>query len=624
MHYLIIIAIIAIIVIIQFRIFKNTKLRIINFSGIFPEKTNEYKLEKEALKEQICSEKEKEILEIKNKKLQEIAKKEKEISNIKIAENIELKSKLQPGEYSEYLNIDDNFRPYKVEPARESIIARYKRDSITINNKYESQVASKNKELSIALLKVNNEAGISITHGNDTFKTIIGSINDYLKNNKTVSDFHLMKDIVDRNCDAKEEEIDTQIPIPLYMGLVGTMAGILLGIGYLVITGDLNIVLGTPIPDWIQNIRNFLHIENAGGIENLMGGVALAMISSILGIILTTLSSYKLKIAKSVFESNKHTFLSWIQKTLLPILSDNVVSAIREMSENLNGFNREFATNTGNLGTALEKVNESYKMQVQLLETVRQIANKDVTQQNLQLYTALHNSSGEIGKLAEHLNNSNQYLTNVQALNKKLDDYENRTQFIENASKFYSKHENWLAENYDEANRKLQEVVSKYNTTIEETFKTIKSDIEGKRQELGTFIDNQNSALKSSAGDLDKIVKALSELGEVQKGVKAFEFAIKGQNTKIDLLAEHIEKLANAKSGVSPLTAPQKTHKLQIALIGLIALSCSVLAVKSFIKSEQQAEKMEIFQSPPIIQQPTLHSKDTVVVADSARVADLK
>ena len=64
-------------------------------------------------------------------------------------------------------------------------------------------------------------------------------MNNYLDNNKSaVSDFHLMKDIVDRNCDAKEEEIQTQIPVPLYLGLIGTMSGILIGVGFLVLVVD--------------------------------------------------------------------------------------------------------------------------------------------------------------------------------------------------------------------------------------------------------------------------------------------------------------------------------------------------------------------------------------------------
>ena len=72
--------------------------------------------------------------------------------------------------------------------------------------------------------------GIKTHHKNDILEVIISSLNKYLINNKgAVSDFHLMKDIVDRNCDAKEEEIHTQIPVPLYLGLTGTMLGILIG-----------------------------------------------------------------------------------------------------------------------------------------------------------------------------------------------------------------------------------------------------------------------------------------------------------------------------------------------------------------------------------------------------------
>src|ERR1035437_1994546 len=76
------------------------------------------------------------------------------------------------------------------------------------------------------------EPRIITKHKNSVLVIVIDSINNYLHNNKgAVSDFHLIKDIVDRNSDAIEDEIDSQIPIPLYLGLVGTMAGILVGVG---------------------------------------------------------------------------------------------------------------------------------------------------------------------------------------------------------------------------------------------------------------------------------------------------------------------------------------------------------------------------------------------------------
>ena len=52
-----------------------------------------------------------------------------------------------------------------------------------------------------------------------------------------------MKDIIDRNCDSVEEEIQALIPIPIYLGLVGTMLGILVGAGLLVFSGGLHDLL---------------------------------------------------------------------------------------------------------------------------------------------------------------------------------------------------------------------------------------------------------------------------------------------------------------------------------------------------------------------------------------------
>jgi len=541
MHYFLIIAIIAIIVFIQHRSFSDTKNKIKNLLEIFPNKSEGYTLGKLNNEEYDC--KVKEIIDANFEKLVELCKK---------------------------YNLDSTKYIYS-----------------TKNEAGEEKAAIGRGVQSALIAQVPILSGISVNHNNSTLKIILNSINDYLQNNKSVSDFHLLKDIVDRNYDAKEEEINTQIPIPLYWGLVGTMAGILIGVIFLVFSGELSNLLGTEpngLIKWI--VDTFSLNSEGGGIETLFGGVAIAMISSILGIILTTSGSNKFKNAKSIAECNKHTFLSWIQAKLLPTLSDNVVGAIREMTGNLENFNKEFAQNTGNLGSALEKVNESYKMQVQLLDSIRQIADKDLSQQNLKLYTALQNSTEEIGTLAKYLKNCNEYLTNVKMLNEKLDNYENRTQFIEKASNFYSKHENWLAENYDKANRNLEEVVSKYNTAIEGTFDSIKSDIERKRQELGTFIDNQNLALKRSAGDLDEIVKALSELGEVQKAVRAFESAIKGQNAKIERLADNIEKLAQKSSsgGIINIPIPKWIKIFAIVGFSILVLSGLIFLISHLIR----------------------------------------
>ena len=73
------------------------------------------------------------------------------------------------------------------------------------------------------------------------------AINAYLLKNKgATGDFLLIKDIVERYCDAKREEIETQLPMPLYMGLMGTMLGIIIGIGYIAIASGFSAFIEKP------------------------------------------------------------------------------------------------------------------------------------------------------------------------------------------------------------------------------------------------------------------------------------------------------------------------------------------------------------------------------------------
>ncbi len=412
--------------------------------------------------------------------------------------------------------------------------------------------------------KYENDTGFSAQNNNPIYQEIETSINSYLESNKSgISDFSLMKDIVDRNCDAAEEEINTQIPIPLYLGLVGTMVGILVGIGHLWISGGLS---------------DLLNIDSSSsgmdGIEALLGGVALAMISSILGILLTTFGSLRAKNVKAEVEKRKHVFLSWIQKELLPSLKSDVSGALIEMSRNLQSFNSTFSTNTSDFGKALSQVNESYQLQTQLLNAVKQIADKEVSLQNIQLYNALKNSTEEIGTLAQYLNNTTQYLANVKVLNEKLDNYENRTQFIEHASKFYAKHENWLTENIEMANRSMRDSVEKYDKSVSETLGKIQENLEIQMRNFADILQKQQEKLGEKTKEIDKVIDELRNLSAIKDSISKFESATKEQNKKIDRLTESIEKLAQMKSS-GGVVQQKMPRMMKIAII----TGCSIMSL---------------------------------------------
>ena len=207
-------------------------------------------------------------------------------------------------------------------------------------------------------VSLNENLQIENSHDSESFDNIVSTLNRYLdENSEQVSDYHLMKDVVERNREVSESEIETLIPFTQYIGLVGTMIGIFIGVSVLVFGGGVESLMSgssTALAD--------------SGVTDLLGGVALAVISSAVGLGLTMRASYLFKEAKREVELRENNFLSWIQSELLPNLSTDFTSTLVKMTNNLSDFNDTFSTNTKKLDKTLSKVNDSYLGQAKLLE----------------------------------------------------------------------------------------------------------------------------------------------------------------------------------------------------------------------------------------------------------------
>jgi hypothetical protein len=487
MHYIFIALIIALIVFYQIKIYVNTRAKLRLYIDIFPEGDNAYSLQKYKLEE------------------------------------------IKQGRWTEH----------------KAMLKEFGHDILEFAYTGEQDGVSKvfyyrDKVINFLTDKLQENGGEILTnHNNPVFSIIVTSINDYLSVNKSgASDFHLMKDIVDRNCDIHEEEINTQIPIPLYLGLMGTMGGILIGIGYLWLSGGLSVLLNTGNQS-----------SGANGVEVLLGGVALAMIASIVGIYLTTKGSLRTKDAKSIVEKSKHAFLSWMSAKLLPNLSNDVASTMEKMSQNLVSFNKTFSSNTLELGKTLNQVKETSLVQTQLLNAVKQIADKDIPQKNLELLNALKNSTNEIGLLGSYLNHVNEYLANVKALNEKLDASEQRTKAIEEMYAFFKSE----IQQVEARKGLITKAVGTVDSVLEEALRKLKDNAEGQLEELKKTTAKQYDFLQQNSQQINNIVAELKNLTAVKESIQKFEQAARAQNTKFDTLANAIQALAKAKVEGTPI-----------------------------------------------------------------------
>ena len=395
----------------------------------------------------------------------------------------------------------------------------------------------------------------------DVFKRIIDSINRYLRENESrTSDFALLKDIVDRNTDAVEEDTRELIPLPLYLGLAGTMLGIALGVGSLVFGHGLEAMFNS------QNTS-----VSAQGIAPLLRDVSLAMICSFIGLLLTTWGTFNMRKTKTTVESDKHGFLSWMQAKLLPEMPDNASSVMQKLTGDLKSFNRDFERNGQQLNQALQAINQATKDNARLLEAVNELKQVRVAGSNLALYERLTAATSEIGTLASYLNHCNSYLEQVRALNEKLDKSEQRMKALEEMGEYFQKEKSQIEHvsnttlntvgHTDEAIRKSTE---QFAENIASYFTKMQEALVKQSEKMGKALDEQQQVIVKKTGELSQLVNELKNLQDVKRTMKEMLDAYREQNKLLTAAA------SQRGNNATPLPTQQPPVKLPVWLVTIV------------------------------------------------------
>lgn len=232
---------------------------------------------------------------------------------------------------------------------------------------------------------------------NPILDEILDSINVYLLRNKgAATDFNLIKDIVERNLDLKDEEISNTTSIPLYLGLMGTMVGIVFGLFNLLLLAD---------PDTPMDPKGFL------------GGVSIAMFASFYGLGWTVFnSSHKFNDARSIVEKSKNRFYTSIQTELLPILNQSISSSVHALHYNLSLFNTNFTTNLETLKGLLNKNHDALLAQESILQVLEDIDIAEFAKANVKVLKELKEGTDQLQKFSQYITSINYLVNGTQQL----------------------------------------------------------------------------------------------------------------------------------------------------------------------------------------------------------------
>lgn len=361
--------------------------------------------------------------------------------------------------------------------------------------------------------------------GNKVFVSIKDSINKYLGNNSgSVIDFSLLKDAVDRHCDSVENDINTLTPVPLYCGLAGTMAGVIIGLSSLLTTGSITALLSSGQGSFGAA---------ADGVNDLLAGVAWAMLASICGIFLTTLGSLLFKRYKLQGESGKNTFLAWLQAELLPELPSDTSDALNKLVKNLNKFNNTFATNTTNLRGALTQVNDSYRIQGDIIKAVHDMDVMKMAKANIRVLTELNNCTDKLEVFNQYLDDIHGYTEAIHTFTTLFEQESDRLHVLEEIRNYFTRHKAEIAKDSADV-----------DIALRNSMKALKETADSNAQEL-------NSSLVQQAEEFKKIIKEEKEsFEEVNKEIKA-QFS--AQLSHIPMLEKRLAEISEIPAKLDKL-----------------------------------------------------------------------
>lgn len=372
----------------------------------------------------------------------------------------------------------------------------------------------------------------SDTDDNKIFLSIKQSINKYLENNAgSVIDFNLLKDAVDRHCDAVEDEINNQTPVPLYCGLAGTMAGVIVGLASLLFNGSI-----TSLMSGVGNVDAATDMA-AAGVNHLLEGVALAMLASIVGIILTTFNSLNFKECKLLEERGKNSFLAWMQSSLLPELPSDTSDVMKQMVKNLNRFNGEFTKNINVLSGTFSQVKETFTIQAQIINDIKQMDVVRMARANVAVLR-------ELKDCTDKLEAFNDYLSKMDEFNMQFSRQAETQDIFKKISEFFGKHKKAISKNITNTDACLKEAMDQLKDNSSKEIKEMQKRMTELSDSFRTMMREEQDAFTSFSKALKReyedhinvlptTVKKLEEISRLPQQLDALSTKISDSNAKL-------------------------------------------------------------------------------------------
>ncbi|MVN75916.1 hypothetical protein GO988_06210 [Hymenobacter sp. HMF4947] len=245
----------------------------------------------------------------------------------------------------------------------------------------------------------------------DTFQRIVNDTNAYLLKNKGTADFNILTSITERAVAALDADLQSGISTPLYIGLMGTFGGAILGLL------SLGLVGGGQFDE--------------GAIQAFLRGVTIAMLGSLCGLGLTLRSNAAYKDVRRQAEQRRNDYYTFLQVQLLPILHSDMAGSLGNLKSVLDAFNQEFLSKIFEFGPIVQALNENISTQKDFLQELQKVGYTQMADASIRVFDKVAQSAHHFENFLTYQQELNEMLRNGQAVGTTLTDLLGRLRGLE-------------------------------------------------------------------------------------------------------------------------------------------------------------------------------------------------
>lgn len=351
-----------------------------------------------------------------------------------------------------------------------------------------------------------------------TFRDIVRHTNAYLRKHQGAADLEVLEDMAERKTESHEDAIAANISLPLYIGLLCTFTGVIIGLIKIAMVG-----------------------VSDSAIQSFIGGVLIGMIGSAVGLALTVVSNFRFKESKKVRDRGLYDYVDFLRLNLIPVKSAPRETPVTELRDNLAAFHEGFANYQDHMNSSLTDT--------------------------LKLF-------GDLKGVFEQLRHLERGLNGVgQALKTHEDLIEKQVTYIDN----YARKADAFAR---KLNGHVAEVDNRVGTLVDVNIKALENSSQVAFKKMDSYLSNlQNGERKAQAQALSKdFTEIRGQINQLQQHHSQFLDQMGQQAKSQDTLSKTLQQL-NSRLETSGADGQHFTNSLGFRLFAYTGSAAFILAM---------------------------------------------